>query len=91
MEVEWGTDGEESYPVDILVTAYDRHGLLRDITAVLADSKINVNAVNLATDKKEHLSHMTLTVEVSNIQKISQVLSRINQLPNVIEARRRLQ
>ena len=91
VEVEWGTDGEESYPVDILVTAYDRHGLLRDITAVLADSKINVNAVNLATDKKEHLSHMTLTVEVSNIQKVSQVLSRINQLPNVIEARRRLQ
>ena len=91
VEVEWGADGEEGYPVDILVTAYDRHGLLRDITAVLADSKINVIAVNLATDKKEHLSHMTLTVEVSNIQKVSQVLSRINQLPNVIEARRRLQ
>ena len=58
---------------------------------MLADSKINVNAVSLATDKKEHLSHMTLTVEVSNIHKISQVLSKINQLSNVIEARRRLQ
>lgn len=91
VEVEWGSDVEEDYPVDILVTAYDRHGLLRDITAVLADSKINVNAVNLATDKKEHLTHMTLTVEVSNIQKVSQVLSKIGQLPNVIEARRRLQ
>ena len=91
VEVEWGTDGDESYPVDILVTAYDRHGLLRDITAVLADSRINVNAVDLSTDKKEHLSYMTLTVEVSNIQKISQVLSKISQLPNVIEARRRLQ
>ena len=91
VEVEWGTDGEESYPVDILVTAYDRHGLLRDITAVLADSKINVSSVNLATDKKEHLSHMTLTLEVNNIQKVSQVLSRINQLSNVIDARRRLQ
>jgi GTP pyrophosphokinase len=91
VEVEWGTGGDESYPVDILVTAYDRHGLLRDITAVLADSKINVTAVSLATDKKEHLSHMTLAVEVTNIKKVSQVLSRIGQLPNVIEARRRLQ
>ena len=91
VEVEWSKEGDESYPVDILVTAYDRHGLLRDITGVLADSKINVSAVNLETDKKEHLSHMTLTVEVNNIQKISQVLSKINQLPNVIEARRRLQ
>jgi len=91
VEVEWGADGEESYPVDILVTAYDRHGLLRDITSVLADAKINVISVNLATDKKEHLSHMTLTVEVTNIQKISQALSRIGQLPNVIEARRRMQ
>ena len=91
VEVEWGADGEQNYPVDLLVSAYDRHGLLRDITAVLADSKINVIAVNLATDKKEHLTHMTLTVEVTNIQKVSQVLSRISQLPNVIEARRRLQ
>ena len=91
VEVEWGAGTDENYPVDILVTAYDRHGLLRDITAVLADSKINVSAVNLATDKKEHLSHMTLTVEVNNIQKVSQVLSKIGQLPNVIDARRRLQ
>ena len=91
VEVEWSIDGDDSYPVDILVTAYDRHGLLRDITAVLADAKINVDAVNLSTDKKEHLSHMTLTVEVNNIQKISQVLSKISQLSNVIEARRRLQ
>lgn len=91
VEVEWSKGEDESYPVDILVTAYDRHGLLRDITGVLADAKINVSAVNLATDKKEHLSHMTLTVEVTNIQKISQVLSKISQLPNVIEARRRLQ
>lgn len=91
VEVEWSEEGDESYPVDILVTAYDRHGLLRDITGVLADARINVSAVNLATDKKEHLSHMTLTVEVTNIQKISQVLSKISQLPNVIEARRRMQ
>jgi GTP pyrophosphokinase len=89
VEVEWGAAGEESYPVDVLVTAFDRRGLLRDITGVLADSKINVTAVNLATDKKENISHMTLTVEVNDIQKVGQVLSRIGQLPNVIEARRR--
>jgi GTP pyrophosphokinase len=91
VEVDWGEETAETYPVDISVTAYDRQGLLRDITAVLADSRINVIAVNTVTDKHEHIARMTLTVEVADIQKISQVLTKITQLPNVTDARRRMQ
>ncbi len=90
VEVSWGEEGEDTYPIDIVLTAYDRQGLLRDVSAVLADAGINVTAVNTQTDKHDHFARMTLTVEVTDIDKLSQVLARLSQLTNVVEARRRM-
>jgi len=89
LEVEWGGSGSASYPVDIQVIAYDRPGLLRDITAVLANERINVIGVNTYTDKEDHVAHMQLSLEIHDIAELSRVLSRIGQLPNVSEARRK--
>lgn len=91
IEVDWGGQDEATYPVDISILAYDRSGLLRDITSVLASEKINVIGVNTHTDKKDHAAHMLLTVEIEDLTELSRVLSRIGQLPNVIEARRKIQ
>ncbi len=91
IEVDWGGKGESTYPVDIQIHAYDRSGLLRDITSVLAAEKINVIGVNTYSDKKDHAAHMQLTVEIEDLTALSRVLTRIGQLPNVIEARRKTQ
>jgi GTP pyrophosphokinase len=88
IEVEWGVPSEETYPVDITVEAYDRSGLLSDITAVLANEKINLSGVNTATDKNDGIARMRLTLEISDIGQLSRVLTLIGQLPNVVEARR---
>lgn len=92
IEVEWGGKGTANrpptYPVDIEVDAYDRPGLLRDITSILANEKINLMAVNVSTDKKEQAAHMKLTLEITDIHQLSRVLERICQVPNVTEARR---
>ena len=90
LEVEWGGAGAASYPVDIQVVAYDRAGLLRDITAVLANERINVIGVDTYTDKEDHVAHMQLSLEIRDIAELSRVLNRIGQLPNVSEARRKL-
>ena len=89
IEVEWGESGEQGYLVDIQVEAYDRSGLLRDITAVLANEKINLNGVNTATDDQDGIARMSLTLEINDIGQLSRVLTRIGQLPNVLEARRK--
>jgi len=86
--VEWGVGGKVAYPVALRVTAYDRQGLLRDITALLADAKLNVLSVNTRTDKREHIATMNLTVEITDIQALTQMMAKINQLPNVIDVRR---
>ena len=62
IEVEWGSVSDEGYLVDIAVEAYDRSGLLRDITVVLANEKINLNGVNTATDKRDGIARMSLTL-----------------------------
>ena len=89
LEVSWGQAADSTYPVDVQVTAYDRHGLLHDITALLTNEKINVLAVNTVTDKTEHVARMTLTLEIPDLNKLSRVLAKIEQLPNVTEVRRR--
>jgi GTP pyrophosphokinase len=89
VEVQWGVTAESTYPVDVHIVAFDRQGLLRDITSVLANESINVIASNTFSDKKEHKAHMTLTLEIKNLSQLSRVLVQINQLPNVVEVNRR--
>ena len=89
IEVEWGRTKESTYPVDIVIVAFDRHGLLKDITSVLANEKINVIAVNTVSDKKEHKAHMSITLEIKDLSQLSRILSQINQLQNIIEVRRK--
>ncbi len=86
IEVSWGNTPEYAYPVEIMIEAYDRPGLLRDITMVLANDKVNVVALETRTSKKEHLANMLLTVEVTSLQTLGRILAKASQLPNVIEA-----
>jgi GTP pyrophosphokinase len=78
-----------TFPVDVLIEAFDRAGLLRDITAVVANERINMSTVNVVTKKKENKAKVYATLEIANIDQLSRVLAKIEQLPNVIEARRR--
>jgi GTP pyrophosphokinase len=87
IEVEWGGT-TLTYPVDIHITAFDRHGLLRDITSILANEKINVIAVQTLSDKSEHVADMTLTLEISDIDELNKMLQKLSQLPNIIEVKR---
>ncbi len=86
--VSWGQKNEDTYPVDVLIEAYDRGGLLRDITSVLHNEKINVTAVQSRSNREEHLCYISLTIEIPGLAKLGRVLGRISQLPNVIDARR---
>ncbi len=89
VEVEWSSHEQNTYQVDIEIEAIDRQGLLRDISTVLANEKINVLAANSRSDKHDHTARMLVTIEISDIDQLSRVLTRIGQLSNVLEVRRR--
>ncbi|UCE77512.1 MAG: GTP diphosphokinase [Gammaproteobacteria bacterium] len=90
IDVEWGDSPDRLFPVDIQIQAYDRPGLLRDVSAVLANDKINVLGMHTRTDKKDLIATMELHAEVTDMGQLSRVLSRIGQLPNIIEVRRKV-
>ncbi|MCH4561762.1 MULTISPECIES: GTP diphosphokinase [Halomonas] len=88
IEVEWGERARTQYPVEIEIQAWDRSGLLRDVTGVLSHDKVNVLSVNTRTDTDDGIARMTITVEVDGLETLGRLFSRIQQLPNVIEVRR---
>jgi GTP pyrophosphokinase len=88
IEVEWGQRARTQYPVEIEVQAWDRSGLLRDVTGVLSSDRVNVLSVNTLTDTEDGIARMAITVEVDGLETLGRLFSRIQQLPNVIEVRR---
>jgi GTP pyrophosphokinase len=88
IEVSWGAQAGTAYPVEVEVTAHDRAGLLRDITSLLANEKINVLGVRTLTDKQQ-VAHMIFTLEIPDIETLSRILALLDQIPNVVGVRRR--
>ena len=89
LALDWGKMGSGEFPVDIEVQAFDRRGLVRDVSAALADEKISIQGMTMVTDKKDNVAHMRLGISISGLPQLSKVLSRIAQLPNIISARRK--
>ncbi|WP_075881348.1 GTP diphosphokinase [Vreelandella massiliensis] len=88
IEVEWGEQSHTRYPVTIEIQAWDRSGLLRDVTGLLGNEKVNVLAVNTLTDTDEGTARLRITLEVDGLEALGRLFSRIQQLPNVTEVRR---
>jgi GTP diphosphokinase / guanosine-3',5'-bis(diphosphate) 3'-diphosphatase len=82
VEVEWETGARQVYPVSIKIEAWDRTGLLRDIAAVIAESKINLSGadVQVYDDKTAVISTI---VEIQNLSQLSRLLERLESVRDV--------
>jgi len=89
IEVDWG-EASPTYAVMISVRAYDRPGLLRDITILVADEEVNLAQVTATVNQSDNTSLFTATLEVSSATQLARILARIEGLPSVLEARREL-
>ena len=88
LQVSWGRRPGKLYPVEMAIKAYDRTGLLSDVSALLANEKVNVVAVSTRSDQGDNTAAMSLTVEIDSLERLARVMSKIEQLPNVLNARR---
>ncbi len=90
IEVQWMTKPEDVFPVNIQISAYDRAGLMRDVTAVVADDEINMISVEALTGQKDNLALINATLEIRNTNQLMRILTKIDRLPNIVEVRRRI-
>jgi len=88
IEINWETGKAKTFPVDVLVNAYDRSGLMFDVTSVLVTEQLNMSSVHTEMDSDNNVVSLMLTVEVRSLDELLRLLERIEHIPNVIEARR---
>ena len=89
IEVEWEAAPTQTYPIAIRVEAYDRTGLLNDITQVVAEQKVNILSANVSVSP-DHIAILRATLEVASVSQLARVLARIEQLKDVLSVTRDL-
>ena len=83
INVDWGT-AEKTYPIPIQISAYDRQGLMSDISGVLAGEPARL--IDFSMSSRQHIMKVNMVLEVPDITALSRILARLENLPNVIEA-----
>lgn len=86
VRVSWG-EARNTYPVPVRIKAYDRNGLMRDVSTIISEEGINMAKVSVDVNKK-NLAVFDLTLEVRDLAQLSKVLDRLENLDNVLEAQR---
>ena len=86
VKVSWGQPGK-TFTVPVQLKAYDRQGLMSDISNVLTEE--NVNVIDMSMKMNQHLAVIKLVLGVKGINQLSRILTRLEGLPNIFEATRR--
>ena len=85
VQVSWGQP-KQTYPVSVRLRAYDRDGLMRDVSTLVSNEGISMSQVHVST--KNSLATFDLVMGITDVSQLSRVLNRLEALPNVLEARR---
>ena len=90
VDVNWSDDTQREHPVDVRIVAYDRKGLLRDISVVIAGANAGVESMHTDDEAGGDTVTVTLdlTVRVADFEQLTELLARVNDIHNVVEARR---
>lgn len=85
VSVSWG-QARDTYPVSVQIRAYDRDGLMRDVSTLVSNEGISMSSIHVST--VESLAIFDLVMGITDLSQLSRVLNRLEALPNVLEARR---
>jgi len=88
IEVQWGNQQQKSYQATLQVTASDRHGLLRDISTIIANERVLIIGMASHADKFKQTTRMSFTIEIANSEMLNRILTKMRQLDDVIDVKR---
>ena len=86
--VEWG-NVEQVYPATIRVNAWDRVGLIRDISTIIAEAGVNLTSMNMIPHSGDNLTSLYFTLEVKNAAQLAQIISKSCSVWDVISVTRK--
>jgi len=88
VDVEWGRTGE-MYPVAVHIEAWDRVGLLRDLSTLVSDEKVNMMGVRTEHDD-DRTTHVYITLETTGVAQLSRLMQKMESVRGVITVNRQL-
>jgi GTP pyrophosphokinase len=88
LQVNWGSEPTASYVVEVLIRAYDRRELIKDISATLATAEVSVTDISSKLDEGSNEVEIRLHLKVKNYEQLSELLARLGGIRNVVESRR---
>lgn len=91
IDVSWGDESPRGYPVPIRIESWDRVGLWRDISSIIADAQVNIEEVHQVPVRKQGRTMLVIQITIQSLDQLTLLLDKINRIPNVIEARRESQ
>ncbi|WP_238701220.1 RelA/SpoT family protein [Mariprofundus erugo] len=83
VSVEWADHDHQTFEINLSIQAVDRTGLLKDITSILSDLKVNVLSVHTLSNKDTQMADMQIMLEIEDLEQLQKVSDKIRQLPNV--------
>ncbi len=86
VKVSWG-EARQTFPVPVRIKAYDREGLMRDVSTLLTEEGVSMNRVHVDVNRR-NMAVFDLILEVHDIGHLSRILDRVERLDNVVDARR---
>ena len=83
IDVEWGSDTTGEYRVEIQVDAFDRVGLIRDVSAAVANFRVDVVAMQTLTNEADQVATMKIGLQISTMADLTPLMDKLRQLRNV--------
>jgi GTP pyrophosphokinase len=90
IEVTWGGAHQRAYEVDVRVRGYDRKGLHKDVSNVIAAANVHIIAVDARVNPARNEVTMNYALRVADFGQLSNLLAQLHAVPNVIEAERKI-
>ncbi|NLM05019.1 MAG: bifunctional (p)ppGpp synthetase/guanosine-3',5'-bis(diphosphate) 3'-pyrophosphohydrolase [Clostridiales bacterium] len=84
IEVEWGNSESIAFQAEIQIQAADRKGLLSEITYILSEAKISVEALNARTNK-EKIAVLNLVLEINSTDELKSLMEKFKRVKGVID------
>jgi GTP pyrophosphokinase len=88
LHVQWNLAADDQMPIRLQVEAYDRRGLLRDVTDLLAQSHLSIEGINSDTDPRDRIATIVLRTAVRDTAQLRELLQKLAKVPNVLRAQR---
>lgn len=89
IKVNWGAEKNTNYVTEVIVKVYDRKGLARDITNVVANENVNIRNIKINARDKYNRATIRLEIEISNLSALRKLMDKIEHLPNITEVVRK--